>query len=503
MKGITKLLNERYAPALLLLLTGLALVIRTVGLFYWMDIGGDGPTKAMYAYNWYKSPHFKTHGVWLPGFLYLTGSFTYIVRNPLISIRILNLLLGTITIPSLYLLVRRLHNHIAAIFVACILTFMPLHVGLSVSSMSDVSFVLEILLGILFIILATEKKDNQNIYLSASILCICLAQMTRYEAWIFIPFFPCYLYWKTRKLSIAILLMFLLSIFPVTWMIGNYLHYGDFLIGFSAARDDVWTGQVGFFRALKTMGRMSVLQLEWAIVILASWGMVLQCLKFLKKELDAGQTLFLGMTGFFWMIMLRFAVMRGASFQDRYLLLGLVMLLAFAILPLLSYLASEQKILLGTIGFIVVAFILPKVVVYYPIKDVTKKKPAEIQMVASWLKASPYRRCPILITKIKDESSFLPLYFPDVGPHFPDIGANGQTYFIYSRRMFVTDEKIKRFMIERRPRLLITSDADYELQKDISRILGDEIVTGNPVHREGHIKVYDIGSFAKEYRVKK
>jgi len=500
MNCISKLLDEKYAAAFVLLLTGLALLIRTAGLFYWMDIGGDGPAKAMYAYNWYKSPYIQTHGVWLPGFMYLTGSFSFIVSNPLISIRILNLILGTVTIPVFYILIRRVNNHISAFFGACILAFLPLHIGLSVSSLTEVSFILEIILGILFIILATEERRNQNVYLGASLLCICLAQMTRYEAWIFIPFFPSYFYWKTRKLSIAILLIFLLSIFPATWMIENYLQYGDFLIGFTAAQDEAWAREVGFFRALKTMGKMSVLQLEWTILILASWGVVLQCLKLLKRKSDAEQTLLLGMTLFFWVVMLRFAVTRGSSFQDRFLLLGLVMLLAFPILPLLSYLASEQKILLGTIGFILVTFILPKILVYYPVRDVTINKPVEIERVASWLRKGPYRCSSILMTKIKgDQSTFLPLYFPDVGPRFPDISAKGQSYFNYWRRSSVADSRVKRFMIERRPCLFITSDSDYGLQQDIERALGRKMLLGNPVHREGHIKIYDIRSITKEY----
>lgn len=107
MERLSKIFDEKYASVTLIFLTLFAFAVRGVIFYYWMDAPGDGPTKAMYAYNWYKSPHIIPHGIWLPGFEYLTGSFSILVNNPLFSIRLLNLIAGTLTIPLLYLLSER------------------------------------------------------------------------------------------------------------------------------------------------------------------------------------------------------------------------------------------------------------------------------------------------------------------------------------------------------------------------------------------------------------
>ena len=498
MDRLIELLNDKSAPALVVFLTLTALVIRVLVLIYWVDVPGDGPTKAMYAYNWHKSPYIVTQGVWLPGFLYLTGLFSFIVPNPLISIRILNLILGTLTIPMFYLLVRKVFGNLPALFAAGVLSLLPLHVGLSASSMTDVSFLLEIIAGIFFIIKATEMTSKRKAYLAMALFCLCLAEMTRYEAWVFVPFFPAYLYWKTRRLRYAILVTFVLSLFPISWMAGNYIHNGDFLLGFTAAKVDAWGSEVGLFEALKIMGKMTVQQLEWTLVLFAFWGMMLFSLQGLQKKLRSEQVLYLVMTCFFWILMFHFAKTRGISFQERYLLFGLVNILAFAAVPLFKYFEGDKKLLLGAIAFILFSFILPKLVVYYPVKDVTRKKPIEIREIAFWLKESPYRHSSILMTRMRERSTFLPLYFPEVGDHFPNLGANGRSHLIYAKRLRMADSKLKRFLSEQRPALLITADEDYEVQQRIEAIYGSRIVLGNPIHTQDDIKVYEIRSIMRD-----
>jgi hypothetical protein len=60
--------------------------------------------------------------------------------------------------------------------------------------------------------------------------------MTRYEAWLLIPAFPIYYFHKTRKTSTAGLVLLILLLFPVGWMLENYVHRGELLIEFSAVK---------------------------------------------------------------------------------------------------------------------------------------------------------------------------------------------------------------------------------------------------------------------------
>jgi len=290
---------------------------------------------------------------------------------------------------------------------------------------------------------------------------------------------------------------FVLSAFPIAWMIGNYLHHGKFLLGITEAVRQSWGGQVSYLRALKIVSKISVSQLGWTLFILAFWGMILHCMQGIRKNLNADQVLYITMTGFFWITMWSFAAQRGASFQDRYLLFGLVMSLPFAAAPLLKYFMSDKKLLLGTIGFILMTFLLPKVFVLYPMQDLTKQKPTDIKKVALWLKKSPYRQKSILMTRMREKSSFLALYCPEIGPHYPHLGTSGQSHLIYAKRLRNSSEVLKEFVKERRPTLLITSnetDDDRELQRDIVEAYGGQIVLDRPLYRDGDVMVYEIKS---------
>ena len=60
------------------ILTILAALIRTAVLLATVDTPGDGPVRALAAYSWSQAPHLVRHGIWLPGFLYLTGLVSYL-----------------------------------------------------------------------------------------------------------------------------------------------------------------------------------------------------------------------------------------------------------------------------------------------------------------------------------------------------------------------------------------------------------------------------------------
>src|SRR5215470_5073838 len=110
--------HESLVLAMLCLVT---LAVR-LGLFLVsVDMPGDGPSRAAMSYSWSKSPYLVTHGGWLPGFLYIAGIFNFFVSDPLLASRVLNLILGSATIPLYYLLVRRLYNRITALFASFLL----------------------------------------------------------------------------------------------------------------------------------------------------------------------------------------------------------------------------------------------------------------------------------------------------------------------------------------------------------------------------------------------
>ena len=137
------------------------------------------------------------------------------------------------------------------------------------------------------------------------------------------------------------------------------------------------------------------------------------------------------------------------------------------------------------IAFVLIAFTLPNLAMHYPVSDLTKKRPIEIKKLAEWLKHSSYRHQPVLMTKIGGNSTYLPLYYPDIGPH--DIG-----HFIYYTHVGMSNERLKKYLDNQHPSLLITRKADKDLLLRIEQILGRTLEISHPVHTEGSIDVYDI-----------
>ncbi len=486
MNYFAKILEQKNTLFVLSALTLIGAALRLFVVINWMDIPGDGPTRAAYAYNWYVSPSLDTYGIWLPGFKYLTGIFTYIVPDPLFSIRIMNWIMGTLSILVFYYLVRRVQGHIAALFGAGVLAFFPLHIGLSASSLTEVSFIFETMLGIHFLIKACEDDRRNSLYLCISIFFILIASMTRYEGWLFLPFLVFYYYWKTKKIGVSLLLIAICALLPGIWMMGNHLYAGDFLLGIQAAKDVTWSKQVSLSKALEIIGRLAVEQFEWPLFLLIVIGVLMQLRDLIKKRLSWEQILLFIVTFIFWAVMVRFGMVRGDTLQPRVLLFGMVLMLPFAALPFRNLMANDGRLLTLAFLFFLVTFIIPSMV-HWPIKDVTRTKPEEIKRVAMWLKNNVKEPASVLLTAIDGQATYLPLYFKEIGPH--DKG-----HFIYFQHVGMSDARLKEYLINHKPAIFITCDKDAKLKSDIEAVWEQKIASDEPVHKEGKIKIYIMAS---------
>lgn len=485
---LSALLDEKKRYFLLALITLAGFAMRFYAFTRFMDRPGDGPTKAMYAYNWAQNPHLLWHGAWLPGFEYLTGIFSFIVKDPLISIRVLNLAVGVCTLPVFYLLVRRIYGHMPGLVSTVLLAFLPVHVSMSVTSHTEATFIFEILAGLLLFILSIDGGPYRKLCMVAAFFFICLATMTRYEAWLLIPFFPLYYFLKTRNFLKSALVLIVLSILPLAWCIGDYIYFNNFFFGFAAAEDPVSSKAVGIIHATKIFGRITAQQIEWTLVIMAGWGFVIQLIQFARREENIAEKLLLvGITLFYWCVMFKFAMVRGESFQTRYLLFPILMILPFVMIPLSAYLVNYSKQFWMFTAFILIAFALPKFAGYYPVNDLTSDRPVEIKQLADWLQHSSYNHQPVLMTLIQGQSTYLPLYYPGIGPH--DVG-----HFIYYPHVGMSDQRLRKYLDNQHPSLLITCKRDQDLVLHIERILGKPFNLSHPIHTQGRIDVYDIGN---------
>lgn len=505
-KLLSRIDHEKGRRVILALIFLSAFLLRLAVFSLTIDVPGDGPSRAAIAYAWSKAPSCQLYGVWLPGHSYLAGLFSFFFENPLSSARLFNVMLGTITLPLFYLLIRKVYDPATALISTSILAFLPLHIGLSASSLSEVSFALEIIAGTFFLVTAseTDTAKKQAVYVAASILSLCMAVMTRYEAWMFIPVFPLYYFWKTRKIRASILIIAVLMVFPSIWTVNNYLYLGAPFEGFTSASARSYGAQpANLSDAITTIIRKARYHLGWPVSVLAVLGLAIQFLQTAKRNIDAKKMLYILIACIFWAGVLAYAMARGRALYDRYLLFAFILCLPFSALPLSSLISFSGHhkpqyrrqitagVILLSVALVVSVFYKPHVYTYknlhrrYTPFFVTLWRPTEIKNAADWVKNSPYRESSVLLTEIEGQSWYFSSYLPEAG----------------ERRLvaasYVPDSVIQGFLKTRRPSLLIACDDDSAVIARIEHLLGKNIGDDLLIHAEKFVKVYDISSVFK------
>ncbi len=201
------------ASSAIVILSVIALALRLGFFLTTYDVPGDGPTRAIESYRWSLHPWLPTSGVWPPGLILLHGPANWLLPRPDIVGRLVNIILGTLTIPILYLLAYRSFGSIPALGGAFAVAVWPLHIELSASSLSEAPFVFEILAGLLFVDVALAARPRRCV-LTVGIALIGWASMTRYEGWWFLPALPLYVLWRGRDLRLAAATGMTLAAFP-------------------------------------------------------------------------------------------------------------------------------------------------------------------------------------------------------------------------------------------------------------------------------------------------
>src|ERR687892_1536148 len=90
--------DEKNYQTSLLVIVSAAFVLRLMPLVFFVDSPGDGPARAVGAYIWSRCPYIGIPDHRYLGFIYLAGIFSVPFDSPLFSARILNFILGTLTV---------------------------------------------------------------------------------------------------------------------------------------------------------------------------------------------------------------------------------------------------------------------------------------------------------------------------------------------------------------------------------------------------------------------
>jgi len=461
-------------------LCGAALAIRAITMWLTVDIPGDGPTHAAQAYGWSKRPFLATCGVWLPGFTYWAGIATWLVDGPLLAPRLLNLGFGTFTVPVLYALARRLFGPGVAFLSAATLVVFPLHVGLSVSSLTEPSCLFFTVAGLTALAWMTAGTDVGRVAFALFLVCFTLAETIRYEVWPLVPLLVAYLSVRLRSPAVVMLAAALLLAFPAAWSAGNYLAFHNPLYGFLQGVQPLeGGGTVPASSALANLARQSAHHLGWPLSLAALGGLMGELTRAMRRTISAERAGYAILVLAVWMLSVGGARSRGPALYDRYLLVGYVLVLPYAAAIYLRYCGGYRY------GIAIGALLsLASVIGAYSKHDppiwVTRTQPTDIIEVARWLARTRYRNDAVLMTRMEWQSTYLPLYLPQLNDRC----------FIVS--VWVDDAMLQSFVRDRRPSLLITQAGDAPYRARVERILGREITVDSRVYSVGGVEAYDI-----------
>jgi 4-amino-4-deoxy-L-arabinose transferase-like glycosyltransferase len=478
--------HSKWIPFWLFLI---AFALRLVVLLFTIDVPGDGPTRAIQAFQWFHAPSMMISGVWLPGNTYLHGLFYVLLDDPTVTSRLVNLFIGSLTVVILYFLVLKVFDPLTALLTGIILTLLPIHIGLSATSLTEPTFLFEVLTGSLFLVSAANTKSNTRyLFLTAAVLVLALSVMTRYEGWVLAPIFVAYYYAKTRSRTESILVLCGLFLYPLIWTYGNYLHTGDPFLGFSQAKG--WyhgVKPVGAIEAAQVISEKSTKHLGYGIAIAVIVGLFLLISDIARRRFSLDKAFYLLLFAVYSTIMYRFTLDRGWDLWDRYLLFGFVLALPLAVSPFARLTVSWQPRWRNVLVVLVLLFpMLYKPKLYDTLDHlyndfyVTLWRPHDITQISSWLQEGPYRDYVILLTEIEGQSWYLPTYVAR-----PELQ---HCVFAY----YAEDHYVRSCLDLGDHVLFVTSDQDRDVQSRIETLIGGFIEDQMLVHTEGDIRVYDI-----------
>ena len=487
--------SSRRKQQLCFILFGIALLLRGIILTTSIESIADGLTRTIQANVWSTSPHWVSSGGWLPGYLYITGIFSNFVGNPWVSLRIFNSLAGALTVSIYFLLLLRIYGTEVALVSSSLLIFLPIHIGLSATSLTEVSFLLALLSGMLLLTRAADAKlgsTGRSVYLLLACLVTIYATMSRYEAWVILFVFPLYYGWRTRQAQETLIITLSVLIFPLYWMINNYLDYADILPFFRyATKEDSDVG-VNVFRAIAILFQRLIRQITPALFALLCIGLIrdfnqqLQSIKNKTKNKEKSFHLILFLV--FWTFMVIFTISRGESIRDRFLLPGVILglpycYLAFDYLKVLLTRKSLQ-ILICSCAFVLIIYSPGLSLVGVQSPDALNPSIAQMKSISRWIENSLYNNAGVIMTEMNWSSLLIALEVPEIRDNF-------EVVYHESQKCLANNIDVSDGLLV----ITYSSGKDQRLKQVIEAELEVELNEDLLVHQEGLISLYAIADY--------
>ena len=488
------ILSNRRKQQICFILFGLALLLRVVILSSSTESIADGLTRTIQANVWSNSPRWLNSGGWLPGYLYVTGIFSFFIDNPWISLRIFNALVGSLTVSIYFLLLLRIYGAEVALISSSLLLFLPIHIGLSATSLTEVSFLLALVSGMLLLTKAADTKlgsTERLVYLLLACLVTIYATMSRYEAWVILFVFPVYYGWRSKHILGTLIIALCILIFPLYWMINNYLDYEDILPFFRyATKADSDVG-VNAFWAIAILFQRLIRQITPILFVLLGIGLIREFNQQLRsirnKVKNKEKSLYLIILIVFWTFMGIFTISRGESIRDRFLLPGIALGLPYCYLALDYFKAQFSRkslqVLLYSCALVLILYSPGLSLVGVQSPNQLNPSIAQMKNISRWIENSPYNNAGVIMTEMNWSSLLIALEVPEVRDNFEVIYHESQQCL--TNNLDISDGLLV---------ITYNSGKDQRLKQIIEAELGVQLNEDLLIHQASLINLYAIAN---------
>lgn len=192
---------------------------------------GDTGARLYIGYQWAIKPTLLVGFDWLPMHFYMLGEAIRLTGDVVWAPRMVQVIFGALTVFPFYIVVKHFFPRQIAHVATAFFIIMPLHVQLSVVTLSEVPYVFFILTALALFIQYRSQQRQTEVYLWLSALPLACASLLRYEGWLYAMLFGVLLFFKGPRISVLLRYAVLVSL-PVAWFTySSWLNIGDPLRG--------------------------------------------------------------------------------------------------------------------------------------------------------------------------------------------------------------------------------------------------------------------------------
>lgn len=197
--------------------------IKVLLLPFAQTVDADAVSRIFLSIDWLNQPQWIATSVWAPFHFYLNGVALSIIYDPIITPKILQILLAGASLIPFFYFVRREFNSRGAVYATILFGLSPILFRNSFMCLSETPYLLFLVLSLNLI--SKSLKEQSVAFMALAGLFFTIASGFRYEAWILMFLTgSILLYYDWKK---AFVFGFFALLFPFIWMYSNYLYTGD------------------------------------------------------------------------------------------------------------------------------------------------------------------------------------------------------------------------------------------------------------------------------------